>query len=82
MQKLYPGFEWNIPNSKNQVFLTFDDGPQPEITNWVLDTLNQYNAKGTFFCVGENAEKYPDIMGRLVQEGHSIGNHTYNHVNG
>jgi peptidoglycan/xylan/chitin deacetylase (PgdA/CDA1 family) len=64
------------------VFLTFDDGPIPEITPWVLDTLAQYNAKATFFCVGENIAKHPDIFARIIEEGHRAGNHTYNHLKG
>ncbi len=64
------------------MFLTFDDGPVPEVTPWVLDLLDEYNAKATFFCVGENIEKNPDIFEKVVNGGHAIGNHTYNHLSG
>lgn len=63
-------------------YLTFDDGPIPTVTNWVLDTLAQHNAKGTFFCLGKNIEANPDVFKRIVEEGHTVGNHTYNHVDG
>lgn len=63
------------------VYLTFDDGPIPEATPWVLDQLQEYNAKATFFCVGENVRKYPKIYQRILDEGHTVGNHTYNHLN-
>jgi peptidoglycan/xylan/chitin deacetylase (PgdA/CDA1 family) len=62
--------------------LTFDDGPTPEITEWVLEQLKQYNAKATFFCIGNNIEKHPEIFKKIIADGHSIGNHTFNHVKG
>lgn len=68
----------NTPN----IYLSFDDGPIPELTPWVLDVLNYYNIKATFFCVGENVTKYPEIFKRIVNEQHQIGNHTYNHLKG
>lgn len=64
------------------MFLTFDDGPIPEVTPWVLTELEKYNAKATFFCVGNNVRQHPDIFQRIKDLGHSVGNHTYNHVNG
>jgi peptidoglycan-N-acetylglucosamine deacetylase len=70
------------PMGSGDIYITFDDGPIPVITPWVLDTLNEYNAKATFFCVGDNIEKHPDIFSRILSEGHSVGNHTYNHLNG
>lgn len=73
---------WQRETDSNNIYLTFDDGPTPDITEWVIDQLNEYNAKATFFCVGHNIEKYPDIFRKLVENGHSIGNHTYNHLKG
>ena len=64
------------------VYLTFDDGPVPEATPWVLDLLKQHNIKATFFCIGDNIEKHTDTFNQIVQDGHTIGNHTYNHLNG
>ena len=82
IRKLFSNFVWNIPNSENKVYLTFDDGPTPEITNWVLNELEKYNARATFFCIGKNVEKYPEIYKSVVKNGHSVGNHTFNHLNG
>ncbi len=82
VQQLFPKRVWCFPKSTNSVYLTFDDGPIPQVTPWVLNTLKQFNAKATFFCIGDNINKYPKIFKRLISEGHSIGNHTYNHLNG
>ncbi|MBA7522247.1 Peptidoglycan-N-acetylglucosamine deacetylase [subsurface metagenome] len=82
LRTLFPGLIWNIPNNENKVFLTFDDGPDPEVTPWVLDLLNRYKAKATFFCLGKNVERYPDIFQRIKDEGHGVGNHSYSHLNG
>jgi len=71
-----------LPNDKNIVYLTFDDGPTPQATPWVLDLLKEYQAKATFFCIGDNIKKHPNIFRRLISEGHSVGNHTYHHLNG
>ncbi len=79
---LFPKYIWDIPNLANKVYLTFDDGPTPEITEWVLEQLKLYNAKATFFCIGQNIEKYPKIFEGLISAGHAIGNHTFNHVKG
>ncbi len=79
-QWLFKKLVWRIVNTK-KVFLTFDDGPVPEATPWVLDLLREADVKATFFCVGENVSRYPDIYQRIIDEGHSIGNHTYNHLN-
>jgi peptidoglycan/xylan/chitin deacetylase (PgdA/CDA1 family) len=79
---IFPNYVWNIPNDEQKVFLTFDDGPTPEITEWVLEQLKKYNAKATFFCIGNNIEKYPEIFQKTIAEGHAIGNHTFNHLNG
>ena len=73
---------WEIESDKKEVFLTFDDGPHPEITPWVLAELKKHNAKATFFLVGENAKNYPEVIKQIIAEGHHIGNHTYNHVKG
>ena len=82
IQRLYPERIWAFPASTNSVYLTFDDGPIPEVTPWVLDELKKYNAKATFFCIGENVKKHPEIFQRILTEGHSVGNHTFNHLNG
>lgn len=78
----YTDVIWNKSRREKKLYLTFDDGPIPEITPWILNTLNQYGIKATFFCVGENITKHPEIYQRLVEEGHRIGNHTYNHLKG
>ena len=78
----YPNVIWNKPRNQKKLYLTFDDGPIPEITPWILDCLKKYNIKGTFFCVGENIEKHPTIFSRIIEEGHRIGNHTFNHLKG
>lgn len=78
----YPELTWNIPGEEPTAYLTFDDGPIPEVTEWVLDQLKEYKVKGTFFIVAENAVKHPQILQRILDEGHSVGNHTYNHLNG
>ncbi len=81
--ELTSGFlTWKMKKREPAVFLTFDDGPVPEVTPEVLDILGRYQAKATFFMVGENAKRYPEIVNRILSEGHSIGNHTFNHLNG
>jgi len=80
VQSVMGGLIWKIARSK-KVYLTFDDGPVPEATPWVLDLLGSKNIKATFFCVGENVKKYPEIYQRILDEGHSVGNHTFNHLN-
>jgi len=82
IKKLFPKYIWEMPDSEKKIYLTFDDGPTPEITQWTLAQLRQYNAKATFFCIGDNIEKHPDIFKKVIAEGHSIGNHTFNHLNG
>lgn len=79
---MYPGCIWDIPTSGNTLYLTFDDGPHPEATPFVLDELKKYNAKATFFCIGKNVVQHPDIYKRILQEGHRVGNHSFNHLNG
>lgn len=82
IKTLFSDFIWNIDTEEKEVFITFDDGPIPELTPWVLDVLAEYGFKASFFCVGDNVRKYPEIYKRIINEGHTIGNHTYNHVNG
>lgn len=80
---LYPKAIWRIPvPNKKTVYLTFDDGPIPEVTPWVLDVLDKYNAKATFFCVGDNVRKYGYIYEELLKRGHTVGNHTFHHLQG
>ncbi len=73
---------WGFYGQLHKVFLTFDDGPTPDVTPWVLEQLRQYNAKATFFCLGRNVDHYPDLFQQVVEEGHSVGNHTYSHLKG
>lgn len=73
---------WKIDTEQPFVYITFDDGPHPVVTQFVLDTLLKYDAKATFFCLGENVEKYPALYARILAEGHSVGNHTYQHLDG
>lgn len=79
---LLPGFIWDFPDEKDGIFLTFDDGPTPEVTQWVLDILDKYNAKATFFCLGKNVELFPHIFEEIICRGHAVGNHSYNHIKG
>ncbi len=81
LRAIFPqGLIWQVPTSRKEVFLTFDDGPVPEVTPLVLEILNKYNVKATFFCVGENVQKYPDIYDLLIKDGHATGNHTFHHA--
>jgi peptidoglycan-N-acetylglucosamine deacetylase len=81
--KLYQRNEiWSIETDEKVIFLTFDDGPVQDVTPWVLNTLERYDAHATFFCVGENVSKNPDIFDQIKSKGHSVGNHTFNHLNG
>lgn len=82
IQSLFPRFTWRNSDHEKVVHLTFDDGPIPEVTPWVLEQLARYDAKATFFCVGHNVEKHPDIYEQVVDGGHLTGNHTYNHLDG
>ncbi|RLJ65695.1 peptidoglycan/xylan/chitin deacetylase (PgdA/CDA1 family) [Lacinutrix venerupis] len=82
IKRIFPNYVWDFSSNKKILYLTFDDGPTPEITQWTLNTLKKYNAKATFFCIGNNVIKYPDIIKNILEEGHSIGNHTQDHVKG
>lgn len=82
LKKLYPSLIWDVPVNDRSVYLTFDDGPIPEVTPFVLEQLKAYNARATFFCIGDNVRKHPDVYEMILRQGHSIGNHTFNHLNG
>lgn len=82
ISKTLPGLVWEYPNENKTLYLTFDDGPTPGVTEWVLQTLDKYDAKATFFCVGKNVEKNPGIFNEIIRKGHSIGNHSYSHPKG
>ena len=79
---LYPRALWRMDKNVKAVYLTFDDGPIPEITPWVLDLLDKYNIKATFFLVGDNVRKHPEEFKMIVERGHRVGNHTFNHISG
>lgn len=82
IKQLFSSYIWNIPNNEKKVFLTFDDGPTPEITQWTLAELKKYEAKATFFLIGKNAKENSTLLKTIAEEGHTIGNHTFNHLNG
>ena len=80
LRKLFPGTTWRIKNESKQLYLTFDDGPVEKETSWVLDLLDQYQIKATFFCVGENVQRQPALLDELLTRGHAVGNHSFNHL--
>lgn len=80
IQRIFSNYTWGF--SSPNIFITFDDGPHPEITPFVLEQLRKHNQRATFFCVGENAKAYPDLIHQIINEGHAIGNHTQKHENG
>src|SRR5690606_38787255 len=83
IKNLFPKYIWDQKSiHEKTVYLTFDDGPAPEITLWVLEQLRKYNARATFFCIGDNISKHPEIFQSVIAENHSVGNHTFNHING
>lgn len=82
VKQVYKNYVWNLSRTEQAVYLTFDDGPHPDVTPWVLDQLQKYGASATFFCVGENVEKHPDVFQHILSEGHAVGNHTQHHPNG
>ncbi|HEY0895843.1 MAG TPA: polysaccharide deacetylase family protein [Sphingobacteriaceae bacterium] len=79
---LYPSLTWRMPANEKTIYLTFDDGPIPVVTPFVLETLKKFRARATFFCIGDNVRKYPEIYRQLIEAGHRTGNHTYNHLKG
>lgn len=81
-RKIFPGTVWRLPQEEKTVYLTFDDGPIPEVTTFVLDLLRERGIKATFFCVGDNVRKHPDVFRQVQEEGHIVGNHTFNHLQG
>ncbi|MGA0558170.1 polysaccharide deacetylase family protein [Larkinella sp. VNQ87] len=82
LRTVFPRYQWRVRTTEKVIYLTFDDGPIPEVTEFVLETLEKYGAKATFFCIGDNVRKHPGVFRRVQQGGHSIGNHTFNHLNG
>ena len=82
LKRIYSSYIWSVKTNEKIIYLSFDDGPHPVATPFVLDELKKYNAKATFFCIGKNVVAHPAIYRRILYEGHSVGNHTYNHVNG
>jgi peptidoglycan-N-acetylglucosamine deacetylase len=79
---LFRKYLWNVSTNSKIIYLTFDDGPTPEVTSWVLNQLSLYQAKATFFCIGSRIQAYPELVVQLLEEGHLLANHTYEHVNG
>lgn len=79
---LFPGLTWRLSKLEKVIYLTFDDGPVPGPTEFVLNELARFHAKATFFCIGDNVQKFPAIFHRVITEGHAVGNHTFNHLNG
>ena len=82
LKKIFPSYIWSVDTDENILYLTFDDGPHPVATPLVLDLLKQYNARASFFCIGRNVKEYPAIYERILAEGHAVGNHTFDHLNG
>ncbi len=82
LHRFFRDYTWKIPTKEKVIYLSFDDGPDPEVTPFVLEQLKTYNAKACFFCVGDNLLKHPQIASRVRQEGHVIGNHTQHHIKG
>lgn len=82
LQFWFSNYVWRIETKEPIIYLTFDDGPTPEVTLWVLETLERFDAQATFFCIGQNLRLYPDIAQKIMEKGHSLGNHTFKHENG
>jgi peptidoglycan-N-acetylglucosamine deacetylase len=82
IKKIYSSYIWSTPTAEKIIYLTFDDGPHPEATPFVLKELKKQEALATFFCIGKNVTEYPELYKRIIDEGHRVGNHTHNHLNG
>ncbi|MDP4246840.1 MAG: polysaccharide deacetylase family protein, partial [Bacteroidota bacterium] len=82
LKRCYPRLIWDMPDREKTLYLSFDDGPHPVITPWVLDELKKYRARATFFCIGKNVLAHREIYKRILMEGHRVGNHTQDHLNG
>ncbi len=82
VKKLFTGSIWEMPGADKTIYLTFDDGPHPQVTSFVLEELSKYNASATFFCIGKNVAANPQLFERLTREGHAVGNHTHDHMDG
>ena len=82
IKKIFNNLVWDIPNSEKKIYLTFDDSPIPDVTEWVLNILKSEDIKATFFCIGDNIQKHSEVYKRILAEGHQTGNHTFNHLNG
>jgi peptidoglycan/xylan/chitin deacetylase (PgdA/CDA1 family) len=82
LRNYYKSLVWNFPTTEKIIYLTFDDGPIPEVTPFVLEQLKQYGAKATFFCIGENIDRHPEIFKLINEQGHTTANHTFHHLNG
>ena len=82
LKRVFPSMVWSVSTKEKIIYLTFDDGPTPDITDWTLNLLKNYNAQATFFCIGKNVEENPETYKRIVEDGHGIGNHTHNHLKG
>jgi peptidoglycan-N-acetylglucosamine deacetylase len=79
---LYPSLRWRIESDTKEIYLTFDDGPVPGTTEFVLEALASRNIKATFFCIGDNIQKHPEVFMKIISQGHAVGNHTFHHLNG
>lgn len=82
LRALYPSCTWKMPANENSIYLSFDDGPHPIATPFVLEQLEKYNAKASFFCIGKNVVEHPEIYQQIIEKGHTVGNHTMHHLNG
>jgi len=82
LPQIYPSLIWRVATDQPVIYLTFDDGPVPGPTEFVVDELNRYQAKATFFCIGDNIQKHPEVFNKIIKSGHLVGNHTFNHLKG